>query len=203
MPRSNKDRSSETQNKILLSAVDCLCEVGYTGASVNMVAKHAGISKGAMLHHYATKSDLMISVAKFCVEYNSKLRHKYVAETPKEGGPMSRLVRSSRKIIEHPSYVALTEIMMATRNDSEIKARFSEVMELLDKQQEESEIYIVNLAGIERSPRIRALVNLHVNFLKGILIQKMSGTSKEDLDRQFEMIELYENLAIEHFKKEK
>lgn len=203
MPRSNKDRSSETQKKILLSAVDCLCDVGYTGTSVNMVAKHAGISKGAMLHHFATKSDLMISVAKFCVDFNSKLRHKYVAETSKGSGIMSRLVRSSRKLIEHPSYVALMEIMMATRNDLEIKTRFSEVLGLMDDKQEASEIYIANLAGIERSPQIRALVNLHVNFLKGLLIQKMSGTSKEDLDQQFELIELYENLAIEHFRKEK
>ncbi len=203
MPRSNKDRSSETQNKILLSAVDCLCEVGYTGTTINMVAKHAEISKGAMLHHFATKSDLMISVARFCVEANSKLRHKYVAETPKGAGPMTRLVKSSKKIIGHPSYVALIEIMMATRNDPEIKAQFSEVAELMEKQQDASVVYITEITGLKSSPQIRALMNLHVNFLVGILIQKMAGKNKESLDQQFELIELYENLAIEHFKKQK
>ncbi len=203
MPRSNKDRSSETQNKILLSAVDCLCEVGYTGTTINMVAKHAEISKGAMLHHFATKSDLMISVARFCVEANSKLRHKYVAETPAGAGPMTRLVKSSKKIIEHPSYVALIEIMMATRNDPEIKAQFSEVAELMEKQQDASVVYITEITGLKSSPQIRALMNLHVNFLVGILIQKMAGKNKELLDQQFELIELYENLAIEHFKKQK
>jgi len=203
MVRSNKDRSSETQKNILLSAVDCLCDVGYTGTSISMVANRAEISKGAMLHHFATKSDLMISVAKFCIDTNSTLRRKYVVETSMGDGPMSRLVYSSRKVIEHPSYVALMEIMMATRNDPKIKSRFSEVMTLMEKKQEESVKYIAQLVGLECTTKIKALVNLHVNFLNGILIQKIAGKSKEDLDQQFEMIELYENLAIEHFKNKK
>lgn len=55
-------RSAETKLLILEAAIDCLAEIGYSDMTTQVIAQRAGISRGAMLHHYATKQDLIAAV---------------------------------------------------------------------------------------------------------------------------------------------
>ena len=55
-------KSAQTRIAILESAIDCLEKYGYARTTTQLIAETAGISRGAMLHHYATKQDLIASV---------------------------------------------------------------------------------------------------------------------------------------------
>ena len=52
-------RSRETRSIVLEAALACLADGGYSGCSLQMVADRAEISRGAMLHHYVSKMDLI------------------------------------------------------------------------------------------------------------------------------------------------
>lgn len=53
------ERSRVTREKLLDATVACLLERGYRGTSTPEVCKRAGVSRGAQLHHYATKEELV------------------------------------------------------------------------------------------------------------------------------------------------
>ncbi|MGH3221545.1 MAG: TetR/AcrR family transcriptional regulator [Streptosporangiaceae bacterium] len=53
-----QDRSRVTRAKLLESAVSCLAELGWGGATVAVVAEHAGVSRGATQHYFPTREDL-------------------------------------------------------------------------------------------------------------------------------------------------
>jgi AcrR family transcriptional regulator len=55
-------KSAQTRVAILEAAVDCLEKHGYARTTTQMIAQTAGISRGAMLHHYATKQELIAAV---------------------------------------------------------------------------------------------------------------------------------------------
>jgi AcrR family transcriptional regulator len=55
-------KSVQTRVTILEAAIECLRRHGYGRTTTQLIAEIAGISRGAMLHHYATKQDLMASV---------------------------------------------------------------------------------------------------------------------------------------------
>jgi AcrR family transcriptional regulator len=55
-------KSVQTRLTILEAAIDCLERDGYSRATTQLIAETAGISRGAMLHHYATKQDLIAAV---------------------------------------------------------------------------------------------------------------------------------------------
>ena len=62
-PKSWQQRKSvQTRVTILEAAIDCLQRHGYGRTTTQLIAEMAGISRGAMLHHYATKQDLIASV---------------------------------------------------------------------------------------------------------------------------------------------
>jgi AcrR family transcriptional regulator len=60
-------KSVQTRITILEAAIDCLQKHGYGRTTTQLIAEVAGISRGAMLHHYATKQDLIASVIDYTV----------------------------------------------------------------------------------------------------------------------------------------
>lgn len=61
--RSQEERSRSTRTRILDAAMQCLQESGYAGTTVSRVIDLAGVSRGAYLHHYPSKSDLLRDAA--------------------------------------------------------------------------------------------------------------------------------------------
>ena len=58
-PRTNAERSAATRVRLLDATIDCLIELGWSGTSTTEVVRRAGVSRGAQVHHYPTKEDLV------------------------------------------------------------------------------------------------------------------------------------------------
>jgi len=57
-----QQRGEETQAQIIKSAIKLFSTNGYTAASVDMICKDAGISKGAFYHHFESKQALFLAL---------------------------------------------------------------------------------------------------------------------------------------------
>lgn len=60
--RSQDERSSETRRRINEATIACLAEHGMNGTTVSTVTTQAGVSRGALAHHYRSKQDLLLAV---------------------------------------------------------------------------------------------------------------------------------------------
>jgi AcrR family transcriptional regulator len=63
-----QDRSRATRAMLLESAVSCLAELGWSGATVTVVAEHAGVSRGAAQHYFPTREDLFTAALEHMAE---------------------------------------------------------------------------------------------------------------------------------------
>src|SRR5262245_34796413 len=66
-PGWQQQKSAQARVAILDAAIDCLEKYGYAQTTTQLIAKSASISRGAMLHHYATKQDLIAAVIDYAV----------------------------------------------------------------------------------------------------------------------------------------
>ena len=57
-----QQRSQETRERILDAALRVFAERGYDGASVTQICEQAGVSKGALYHHYPTKQTVFLAL---------------------------------------------------------------------------------------------------------------------------------------------
>ena len=57
--RTQAERSAATQDKILHATIALIAERGLSHTSTQDIAKHADVSRGAMLHHFPTRSALI------------------------------------------------------------------------------------------------------------------------------------------------
>ncbi|MEM9203566.1 MAG: TetR/AcrR family transcriptional regulator [Actinomycetota bacterium] len=60
--RSQLERRTATRAALLRSAVELIVEQGNADLRLTEVASHAGVTKGAIQHHFATKNDLLAAV---------------------------------------------------------------------------------------------------------------------------------------------
>lgn len=63
-----QDRSRATRRRLLEAAVQCLAELGWSRSTVTVVAKRAGVSRGAAQHHFPTREDLFTAAVEHVAE---------------------------------------------------------------------------------------------------------------------------------------
>jgi AcrR family transcriptional regulator len=63
MPRASAADAAETAQRILDTATVHFAEHGYAAASVDELARAAGVTRGAVYHHYTSKPQLFAAVA--------------------------------------------------------------------------------------------------------------------------------------------
>jgi AcrR family transcriptional regulator len=67
--RSQKERSESMQRRVLDATLRCIGEQGYIGVSLQDIAEMAGVSRGAITHHYPSKIDLTSAAIQHFVQW--------------------------------------------------------------------------------------------------------------------------------------
>jgi AcrR family transcriptional regulator len=83
--RTQAERSATTREAIVTAATRLFAERGYEATGIDEVARAAGVSKGALYHHYADKADVLAAVYE---DVETKLVERLVAVASRETDPL-------------------------------------------------------------------------------------------------------------------
>jgi len=61
--RSNAERTASTRSRLIAACIECLIKVGHAATTTTLVLKTAHASRGAMLHHFPSRSKLLLATA--------------------------------------------------------------------------------------------------------------------------------------------
>jgi AcrR family transcriptional regulator len=89
-----QDRGRATRARLLESAMTCLAELGWSGATVAVIARHAGVSRGATQHYFPTREDLFTAALEHMAEARLADIRREAARRP--GGSADR----TRDVVE-------------------------------------------------------------------------------------------------------
>lgn len=126
-------KSAQTRIALLEAGVRCLAESGYARTTTQLVAASAKISRGAMLHHYTTKSDLIASVIDYIMARRMETFHNEITKlTEKQRVEEGRGIEIYWNSIQTKEYEAFLELSMASRTDEELRKVFDDKAKLFD-----------------------------------------------------------------------
>lgn len=121
--RWQQQKSARTRLAMLEAGVDCLVERGFGGLSASLVAERAGVSRGAMHHHFATRMELVAGLV-------DHVFHKRLADflgayaraaTDQSPGALVEIGSDLHwKSVETREYAAYVELTVAARTDPEL-----------------------------------------------------------------------------------
>ena len=124
--RTQAERSATTRARILDAAVTCLFETGYGATTTVSVAAAAAVSRGAMLHHFPSKADLMLATLAHAIELNQANFQEAMGSIGDAWERYAALPDLRLATARQPAGVAFMEIMVGARSDDAVRARFPE-----------------------------------------------------------------------------
>jgi len=196
-PRTNVERTAEAKEKIINAAIENIYDLGYEGTSIKLVAERAGFSKGAAQHHFPSKTELMLAVADFCLKSHNQIRYDIFNSYVPGPESLSHTAESSWEIINHPSYTALIEIMMATRNNADLKEGFKPLVAYMDERREFGKQAFLKDFDLEDNEMVDTLIRTHVTAMRGIAVGLMFNPNKKMYREEMELMQDYERLMTD------
>jgi len=125
--RTQEQRSSQTRGRILDAALECLASRGYAATTTLEVAERAGVSRGAQLHHFPTRSALVSAAVQHLF---TALRSEYDAafgRLPPGAERVGAAIDLLWKIFQDERLAAVLELYVAARTDAELRAEIAPV----------------------------------------------------------------------------
>ena len=174
-----EERTRAMRARLLDATVELLVEKGYAGTSTTLVSERAGVSRGAQLHHFPTKQDLVVAA----VQHVTEVRGTELAEAAQRLPTGPRRTRAVLQVLgDHftsPVFTAALELWVAARTD---EALLAEVAPLEQKLGRETHRLTVELLEADESqPGIRALVQTTLDLVRGL---GLANTISDDTRRR-------------------
>lgn len=120
--RTQGERSAAMQKRLLDATVSALNEKGYGGTTTLEVQQRAGVSRGALLHHYASRADLIVASIDHLTRERIAEVLSVAQSDPPSKGRAEWAVRVLWATFEGPLFTASLELWLAARNDAELLA---------------------------------------------------------------------------------
>ncbi|MDB0047275.1 TetR/AcrR family transcriptional regulator [Porticoccaceae bacterium] len=133
------EKSAMTRSAILEATIQCLLELGYASTTTALIANYAGVSRGAMMHHFPSR----ISVMRAVIDYLHVLRLQEYRDLMSDiDDPQSKLtdkairesVEAAWRYVNLPSFMAYQEMLAASRTDAELRQIIEPVEKDFEKQ---------------------------------------------------------------------
>ncbi len=133
------EKSAMTRRAILEAAVNCFVEEGYAKTTTAMIAADAGVSRGAMMHHFPSRSAVMEAVvghlhARRLEEYRDLMANIDTPDQQLTRADIRRSVQAAWEYVNLPSFVAYQELLAAARTDPELGELIGEVERDFEQQ---------------------------------------------------------------------
>ena len=188
--RTQAQRREQTRTALLDATIDCLVDVGYARTSVQEICARAGVSKGAVQHHFTAKAELMAAAVE---HLTTKLRHQLAAsldELPGGGTGVAAAIDLLWTGYSGTLSTAVTELWVAARTDPELRAAIRPVDRALGRATLE---HVTQVAGELPPERAEMLFWLTVNLTRGLALDAELGG---DPNRRRQLLEEWKRIAV-------
>jgi AcrR family transcriptional regulator len=125
--RTQAERRAATRDALLEAAVDCLVARGYAGTTTRLIAESAGVSPGALQHHFPSKAALMGEVRRhLTTKAAEQLLPLAALRTSTIRERNEQILDRSWELYKGPLMQAALELLVAARTDPELRSTAAE-----------------------------------------------------------------------------
>ena len=139
MRRTQAQRSAAMQGALLDAAVDCLVDLGFAGTTTTEVTRRAGVSLGAMLHHFPTKADLLAAAVGHVMRRRQDEFRKAMTDVAPGADRLDAAIDLMWEAFNGRTFHAWLELWVAARTDPEL----SEAVRVMEDEYDRASSEIV------------------------------------------------------------
>ncbi|WP_245788485.1 TetR/AcrR family transcriptional regulator [Amycolatopsis marina] len=176
---------------MLDATIECLVDVGYARTSMQEICARAGVSKGAVQHHFNDKAELMAAAVEHLTDRLKAQRLAEVDDLPAGAERVRTAIDLLWETYSGTLSTAVTELWVAARTDPDLRAAMRPVDRALGRSVLEN---IATVAGPVPREKVETLFWLTVNLTRGLALDAELGG---DPARRKQLLEEWKRIAVQ------
>src|SRR5215468_6412296 len=162
-PRTQQQRRDETRRALLDAAVESLIEVGFARTTTLEVQRRADVSRGALLHHFPSKAELLVAAVDHLAEMRAREMKAFASQLPPDRGDREAAAHGEPAPGDDPRTGAVLDLLWQCFSGTFFKVS----MELRTAARTDPDLRRV-LTAAERSLRDRIVAQSRTLFGRGV-----------------------------------
>ncbi|MBL3734977.1 TetR/AcrR family transcriptional regulator [Mycobacteroides abscessus] len=180
--RTQGERSAAMRARLLEATIDCLVEFGYAGTTTSRIASRAGATRGALIHHFQSKSELMAESVRHLAFKRTQAVLEELMAMDQSVDPIERYLDVLWRIHQRPLFIAVVELLIAARTEPDLRVHLDQFEKMVLHN-----LSALNVLGDDDvgSPKERRdLGLLAMDIIRGLLVSSLTA-SQETRDRRW------------------
>jgi AcrR family transcriptional regulator len=120
--RSQKERSAETSARLMNATIDLLHDRGLARTSTPEIARHAGVSRGALTHHFANREAIISASVADMLARTTRDLHRFAEDFLERGGSSDEIVDYIWKMMSDRLFYVTMEYIPEARHNPDFRA---------------------------------------------------------------------------------
>lgn len=171
------------RRRLLDATVDCLVRYGYAGTTTTRVTELAGVTRGAQVHHFPTRADLVAAAVRHLATRRTELAFERIDAVRRAPDPLDAALDLLWEVHQGPVLYATIEMWVAARTDPELREQLDEVEPVARAAL--TEFAQTAFADYADRPRFRHVMYTAMDTVRGILLLGLSNPDAAELDARW------------------
>ena len=116
--RTQADRSQQTQQKLLEATLAIMLRHGYTKLRIAEIAKVAGTSRGALLHHFPSKDDVVLATVEFAYTQALERARLTAMRYKRAEDPIQGIIEDGKEFFFSDFFFLLLDILYSSGDEA-------------------------------------------------------------------------------------
>jgi AcrR family transcriptional regulator len=175
--RSQEERSTGTRRRLIDAAIAVLREDGYANLTITKVTQRAGLTNGAMQHHFPSRDELLLALLDTVYPILQIPFDSISSEHLTARERIARLVDILWSIYSRPEYLVVWDIALGSRGEPKLWARVRSYQREISQHMRAEFARLFADYAITEDDAERVLA-VTVGCIRGIAFQSMFGTDQ-------------------------
>jgi AcrR family transcriptional regulator len=189
--RTQAERSAAMRTRLLDATIECLVTYGYAGITTPRVAERAGVTRGAQIHHFRSKEDLVVAAIEHLAQQRTQAAIREFGRVETSSDPVSTVLDFLWEAHQGPMFIATVELWVAARTDDVLARHIERVEPLVNSTLISAIAQLVPDHAMRKE--LRNFVYTAMDALRGILLNSF-------VDRDADRVRRRWDRACEHLR---
>ncbi|HTQ14962.1 MAG TPA: TetR/AcrR family transcriptional regulator [Rhizomicrobium sp.] len=197
--RVQADRSAAMRTRLIAAAKQSLMERGYARTTAVEVCSRAGVTRGALFHHFGGLSALFATtLEEVCADIVKRSREAAERSDPHHAA--AEYVETAWAGFGHPDFKIVIEVWFAARNDPSLRKELDPVIERF-RRAATPQLNAALAAKVGRSAEDVAFYRLALEAMIGMALGRAVAPGSKPMGHEEDVVALLKQLARSRAKR--
>jgi len=193
--RTQAERSATTRARLLDATLESLCDLGYARTTTPEIARRAGLSRGAQLHHFPTKAELVTGAVERLFERRHEEFRAAFARVPAGADRYAAAIDILWSMVSGPTFHAWLELVVAARSDPELRLAVESLTRRLRTVVDET-FRDLFPEGNPDDPFFAVAPRFAFALLDGLALERISGVDESQVEQVIDALKALASLLM-------